>query len=160
MTKPRHEEALPFKEGTWIAVPLRHGGYAVGRVARYTPKGEIILTYFFGPKRERVPTLDEIEHLKPREAIKVIRVSALGLLDGSWPIIGDSAQWEREKWPIPAFIRRDPLSRTAWRVVYADDDPNSVPSEVRIPYETAGLEPDRLSGGKAAEVRLSKILEE
>jgi hypothetical protein len=159
MKKRRHTEKLSYKEGTWFAVPLRQGGYAVGRVARHTPEGEIILAYFFGPKRERVPTLDEIDRLEPHEAVKVIRIGGLGLIDGSWPIIGDSTRWERQRWPIPAFIRREDPSRTAWRVVYCDDDPNSVPTEERIPYETTGLESDRLSGHKAAEIRLSQLLE-
>ncbi len=152
-------EKLPYKEGTWFAVPLRQGGYAIGCVARHTPEGEIILAYLFGPKRERIPTLDEIDHLEPHEAVKVIRVGGLGLIDGSWPVIGDSPHWERERWPIPAFIRRDDLSRTAWRVIYSDDDPNSIPSEQRIPYETTGLEPDSLHGHRAAEIYLSQILE-
>jgi len=154
------KELLPFSEGTWFAVPLRVAGYAVGRVARHSPTGDVILAYFFGPKREAVPNLDEIEHLEPANAIKALRVSELGLLDGSWLIIGDSLRWERERWPIPAFIRKDPLSQTAWRVTYSDNDPNSVPSEVRIPYETTGLEPDRYSGHKAAEIHVSKVLEE
>lgn len=159
MKKRREPEKLPYKEGTWFAVPLRQGGYAVGRVARHTPKGEIILAYFFGPKRERVPTLEEIDRLEPAEAIKVMRVGYLGLLDGSWPVIGDSPRWERERWPIPAFIRKDDLSRTAWRVIYSDDDPNTVVSEQRIPYEAAGLEKDSLLGDKAVEAVLSQILE-
>ena len=161
-----HKEKLPFKEGTWFAIPLRQGGYAVGRVARHTPKGEIILAYFFGPKRERVPTLDEIDQLEPHEAVKVIRTSELGLMDGSWPIIGNSPRWERERWSIPAFIRREPLldipgetlpPPRAWRVIYSDE--NKVVSEHRIPYETTGLEPDGFSGHKAAEIHLSQILD-
>jgi hypothetical protein len=140
----------------------------VGRVARLAPQGDVILAYFFGPRRKLVPKLDEIEHLEPSEAFKVIRVSELGLVDGRWPIIGDSSRWERERWPIPAFIRREPMIRAslrgatitpkAWRVVYSEDDPNSVPAESCIAYETDGLEPDRLYGHRAAEVYLSQIL--
>jgi hypothetical protein len=159
MKKRRPPKKLPYKEGTWFAVPLRQGGYAVGRVARHTPEGEIILAYLFGPKRERVPTLDEVEHLEPHEAVKAIHVGYLGLLDGSWPVIGDSPRWERERWPMPAFIRKDDLSRTAWRVIYSDDDPNSVVSEQRIPYETAELESAGLYGAKAVEAVLSQLLE-
>lgn len=158
MKRRRLPGKLPYKEGTWFAVPLRQGGYAVGRVARHTIEGEIILAYFFGPKRDHVPALDEVDDLEPHEAIKVIMVGGIGLIDGSWPVIGDSPCWEHERWPIPAFIRRDDLSRTAWRVIYSDNDPNTVVSEQRISYDTAGLEPNSLHGHKAAEVYLTQIL--
>ncbi len=162
-------ERLIYEEGTWFAVPLRQGGYAVGRVARRAPEGKIILAYLFGPNRERVPTVNELDHLEPDEAVKVIRAGDLGLLDGSWPVIGDSPRWERERWPMPTFIRKEPripayilgetIAPRAWRVIYSDDDPNTVVSEEQIPYETTGLAPDSLHGHKAAETYLSQILE-
>src|SRR5262245_62007255 len=117
---------LPYEEGTWFAVPLRQGGYGVGRVARHAPAGKMILVYLFGPKRDQLPALDELDQLEPNEAVKVRQASDLGLLDGSWPIIGDSPRWERDRWPIPACIRRDELGGTAWRVVYSDDDLRTV----------------------------------
>jgi hypothetical protein len=159
MKKRYPKGKLTYKEGTWFAVPLRQGGYAVGRIARQAPEGKIVLAYLFGPKRERMPTLDESEHLEPHKAIKVVRAGDLGLLDGSWPVIGDSPRWERERWPMPALIRRDDLSRTAWRVIYSDDDPNTVVSEQRIPYETAELGSAGLYGAKAVEAVLSQLLE-
>lgn len=150
---------LPYKEGTWFAMPLRQGGYSVGRVTRHIPgEGPIILAYFFGPRREAVPALGELESLTPDAAIKVIRVSDLGLVDGSWTIIGDSPEWRREDWPIPVFIRKDDLGRAAWLVEYADDDPNRVVFEQRVPYDTAGYERDSLSGSGAAEIKVSRIL--
>ncbi len=159
MKRRRPTGKVPYKEGTWFALRLRQGGYAVGRVARHAPEGMIILAYLFGPKRERVPTLDEVDHLEPHEAVKVVRAGDLGLLDGSWPVIGDSPRWERERWPMPAFIRKDDLSRTAWRVIYSEDDPNTVVAEERIPYETAELECAGLYGAKAVEAVLSQVLE-
>lgn len=157
--KSRHQKVqLPFKEGTWFAVPLAQSGYALGRVGRHSPEGDVILGYFFGPKRRRVPTLDEVEHLEPNEAVAVFCSSELGIMDGTWPIIGNSRRWERERWPIPGFVRRDPISRTAWRVIYSESDPSTVVAEERIPYEAVGLQPDRYSGHKAAEIHLSRIL--
>jgi len=94
---------LPYKEGTWFAVPLRGGGYATGLVARHIPgEGKIVLAYFFGPKRQTIPSMEELEGLTPDMAIKVIRVGDLGLFEGSWPIVGDSPKWQRERWPMPA----------------------------------------------------------
>jgi hypothetical protein len=157
----RQTRALPFREGTWFAIPLEHGGYSVGRVARHSPKGEIILAYFFGPKHGSVPRLKEIENMKPDEAITVMRVSEIGLIDGSWPIIGHATLWERESWPMPMFIRRDDLltHALAWRVVYDNDDPSKVISEEPVPYGISGLEPDRFCGHIAAQTHLSQLLQ-
>jgi hypothetical protein len=116
------------------------------------------VAYFFSPKRETVPTLDELKKLTPDSAIKIAQIGDLGIIEGSWPVIGDSPNWEREKWPIPAFIRRDDIGKVAWRVVYADDDPNQVISEQRIPYESSGYEKDSLLGAGAAEVVISRML--
>ena len=159
MSQNRHQKRkLPFQEGTWFAVPLRPTGYAIGRVARHTPKGEIIVAYIFGPRRQHVPSLDEISDLSPSDAARVMQVGGVGLLDGGWAVIGNSSHWVRERWPIPHFIRRELLREVAWRVIYADDNPNKVVAEERIPYDTVGLEPDSLSGHIAAETELSDIL--
>lgn len=159
MKKHSFKGKLPYKEGTWFAVPLREGGYGVGRVARHKPGGKIILAYLFGPKRDELPTLDELDLLEPVRAVKVRQASDLGLIDGSWPVIGDSARWERARWPIPPCIRRDDLGGTAWKVVYSDDDLSTVISEQRIPYETTGMETDGFSGSGAVEYVMSKLLE-
>ena len=74
-------------------------------------------------------------------------------------LIGDSSVWERERWSIPAFIRKDDLSRTAWKVIYSDDNPNKVIAEECVPYDSTNLEPDRLSGHRAAEIHLTRLLE-
>ena len=149
---------LPYKEGTWFGVPLEEGGYAVGRVARHSPKGMIILAYFFGPKRDRLPSVEEVEELSPSNAAEVCRVGDLGLINGDWPIIGDSPNWARDKWPIPSFTRRDDFTKTAWRVSYSDDDPNVVLSDDRIPFHPDVPTTDGLFGAQAAEIVLSRVL--
>ena len=151
-------EKLPYSEGTWFAVPLRNGGFGVGVVARASRKGRVILAYFFGPQREAPPSLSELEHLTPNKAISVIRVGDLGLIDGSWPIIGNLKNWERTSWPMPVFIRRDPLSRKAWKVYYSDTDPNLPLSEVRTSYEDTSLQTDSMYGAGAAEDELAEFL--
>ena len=148
---------LPYREGTWFAVPLRQGGFAVGLVARATAKGKVILCYFFGPCRAAIPALDEVERLTPSDAIRAIRVGDLGLIRGKWPIIGHAASWTRSDWPMPTFVRRDPLSRRAWRVYHSDTDPNLVDREELEQYEST-LEDDALYGAGAAELVLAKWL--
>ncbi|MCC6677040.1 MAG: immunity 26/phosphotriesterase HocA family protein [Phycisphaerales bacterium] len=148
---------LSYREGTWFAVPLRQGGFAVGVVARATTEGEVILCYFFGPRRTAVPALDEVERLNPNDAIQVVRVGDLSLIRGEWPIIGKTALWQRSDWPMPSFVRRDDLSRKAWRVQYSDVNPNSIDHEEREQYEST-LNCDAVLGSGAAELVLTKLL--
>lgn len=148
---------LPYREGTWFAIPLKDGQYAVGRLARHSPKGAVVLAYLFGPKHDRVPALDELASLKPSDAVKIWRVGDLGLINGTWLIIGDSTGWKRDDWPTPAYIRKPDSNRPGWKVIYSDDDPNQVLEEQRV-AETQDLDRDALFGHVAAESALSQIL--
>ena len=153
-------KTVPYKEGTWFAVPLEKGGYAVGVVARCAPKGPIVLAYLFGPKRDHVPLLGDLVPLKADEALAVWRVGDLGLINGAWPIIGESPTWNRTKWPTPEFTRIDELTKSvAWRVHYADDDPSVAVSKERIPYDRCLPDIVVLHGAQAAEIALSRMLD-
>lgn len=149
---------LPYREGTWFAVPLRDGGFAVGVVARATAKGKVILCYFFGPRRASVPKLTEVESLQRSNAVRAWRVGDLSLVEGDWPIIGQSESWRRSDWPMPVFIRRDPLRPKAWRVYYSDDDPSKLAGEEPESVERRDIEENGLFGAAAAEIRLTSIL--
>src|SRR4051812_22786689 len=105
---------LNYTEGTWFAVPLDSGGFGVGVVARATKKGPVILVYLFGPKRDTVPSLSEVADLDPSAALKVIRIGDLHLINGKWPIIGRSPEWQRESWPMPMFTRTPPLTNHSY----------------------------------------------
>jgi hypothetical protein len=120
--------------------------------------GKIILAYFFGPKFETVPALVDIVSLKARDAIKILRVGDLGLINGEWPLIGDSPKWEPREWPTPLFVRRDDLSKRAWEVVYCDADPSKVEQEELVSFDISGLERDALHGSGAVELLLTKAL--
>lgn len=149
---------LPFSEGTWFALPLRSGGFAVGVVARTPAQGEVIVADLFGPKRSAVPPLAELASLQPKGALRVIRVGDLGLVDGSWPMIGQAPRWRREEWRIPAYVRRDELGRKTWRVVYSDSHPNEVVSEEEVSYDATGMERDAVFGAGAAELLMTRLV--
>lgn len=156
---------LSYREGTWFAVPLRKGGFAVGIVARANKRG-CLICYFYEPRRNSVPTLLEVESLKPQDAIRKLQAGDLGLIEGSWPIIGHSKSWDRVDWPIPIFIRREvPLLiqgkmsvPRAWRVYYSDTDPNKVVREEREEFNSTSFEEDGLFGAGAVEIELTKLL--
>jgi hypothetical protein len=100
-----------YGEGDWFAVPLREGGFAVGVIARAMPHKEgILLGYFFGPRRDDVPTLDELKSLSASDAVLVDRFGHLGLVRGTWPLLGRIDGWDRGAWPTPAFGRFEELT--------------------------------------------------
>jgi hypothetical protein len=150
---------LPYTEGTWFAVPLRDGGYGVGVVSRMAPKGRVLVGYFFGPKREKLPSLDDMRGIPPEDAVLVQKFGDLYLVQGRWPILGRDDRWQREQWPMPLFGRVVEIDGTAWSVEYQDDNPNSIPREARIlPAEAERLPNDALLGAGVVEVRLTKQL--
>ncbi|MGK5079395.1 Imm26 family immunity protein [Janthinobacterium sp. HLX7-2] len=151
-------KSLPYREGSWFAVPLPGGGYAVGVVARTAPAGRIMLAYMFGPKRETLPSLDELEGLQPAQAVRRLRTGDMALLNERWPLLGDSGHWNRAAWPMPAFIRRNESLQRAWRASYADANPAKLDREESIAFDTPGMESDSLYGYGATELLMNKLL--
>ena len=145
------------REGDVFAVPLREGGYAVGVVAR-KDTGGILFGYFFGPRRESVPTLEDVQGLSPNEAVLVEIFGHLGLRDRTWPILGAMKPWNREAWPIPEFCRTQSLTGRTWRVTYGDDLATPVREERCTAEVASTLRPDRLAGAGAVEIGLTKLL--
>lgn len=147
---------LPYSEGSAFLVPLSNGGYARGVVARTAPKGKILLGYFFGPRLEAADP--DLKHFKAREAILCARFGDLGLIEGHWPILGNLPIWKRSEWSMPDFVRRDLLGKLKPKLVrYSDDDPSQPIGEYAVD-DTAGLANDSLSGYKAVEAKLDKLL--
>lgn len=149
---------LPYREGDVIAVPLRDGGYAVGVAARLNGKGAVV-GYFFGQRYGDVPDLDEIGELNREEAVLIQTLGDLGLIRGTWPVIGQLPGWRREEWPMPVFGRREELTGRCFRVEYPDGDPNGRPREVPISSEECDhLPEDGAAGFGFIEARLTRLL--
>lgn len=149
---------LPYKEGDWLAVPLRDGGYALGLAARVNGKG-IVLGYFFGPRYTSPPSPIEIEGRQSQDAIFVGQFGDPGLLDGSWPVVGAVPGWQREDWPVPVFGRRDRRDPTiTWRSHYDENTLRFVREERVAPDQIAGLPKESLSGYGFVEIHLSMLL--
>ncbi len=151
---------LPYKEGDWIAVPLRHGGYAIGIIARARKGGKALIGYFFGPLHETMPTMDDTKGLKPSDAVLISNFGDFGLINGQWSVMGHSAPWNRADWPNPVFVRRDSLTGKPSKVYYAEDDPNCEIKEQKCSEAEAGSLPeDCVSGYGAVEIKLTKFFE-
>lgn len=149
---------VEFDEGSVFFVPLRSGGYARGVVARIaSDRAGGVLGYFFGPKYDSQSVATSVTNLNPRDALKVLRFSDLSLRSGDWPVIGVLHNWTRTDWPVPNFVRRDELSKRAWRVTYADDNICHVIDESPERFDS-GLERDAAFGAGAVELLLGRLL--
>ena len=148
-----------FEEGCWFTIPVEPYGLAVGLVARKKPSEPIILVYFFGELYDSEPPSLQLGQLLPPDSVAIMRVGDLGFIKGEWKVIGQTTEWDRSKWPMPDFVRREPISNRVWRVKYSEDDPGIVLSEELISEsEGKNLEPNIMWGYKAAEKQLSKRL--
>jgi hypothetical protein len=132
---------LPYSEGSVFLVPLRRGGYARGVVARAGPKGKALLGYFFGPRIESIGSV--ALDLNPADSALRIRFGDLGLINGAWP--------------MPEFVRKDPLSGKAWLVRRSDTNPGQIDSERPTDFDSH-LQQDSLSGYGAVEIKLTKLI--
>jgi hypothetical protein len=111
-----------YREGEWFAIPLRRGGYALGLVARRPRRGTVVLGYFFGPARKKLPTAEELANIRAEHTQLVCRFKDTPLHRGVWTIVGRHPHWRRKDWPMPAFFRREGLSGRGIRIEYDGDN--------------------------------------
>lgn len=126
--------------------------------ARVEPGGGAVLGYFFGPRLEEKPTIDQCRGLAAGNADLVKYHGYLGLLDGTWSVIGELPNWNRDEWPMVSTIRRDLLGFLPDILVHYDpDDPSKVVSEEVLTTEL-DLPSDGLAGHKFVEEVLDRKL--
>ena len=155
-----------YGAGDAFAVPLRDGGFAVGVIARATAAGTLF-GYFFAPRHENFPSSDVTRKLISTEAVLVGKFGHLGLsrgptaTNGRWQIIGSISGWDERQWPLPAFVRPDPIRGGSFLVTYDDAD---LLSEREVKYFPPGVElegpADGLMGAGLVEIRLTRLLAE
>lgn len=148
----------PYKEGSWFAIPLKEGGYALGLIARQ--KKALILGYFFGPRYPTVPTLNDAVGLGHADAMQRMIFGDLELLNGLWPVLGELPDWERSKWPMPNFSHKDSLSDQMYLRIYDENTLEDI-GERRISADEArNLPEDGTFGAGAVRIVLSRLIHE
>ena len=98
------KKKLKYGLGTVFCVPLRKSNYGIGVVSRHRRNGLIAFGYFFGPKRDSIPSDVGSLELDRNKAVLWARFGDQGLQDGSWPIIGVVPKWSPSAWPMPMFL--------------------------------------------------------
>jgi hypothetical protein len=116
-----------------------------------------VFGYFFGPECERVPDSRAVMLHRPQGAVWRGMLGALGLINGAWPVIGQSVTWSREDWPLPEFVRVDALAGRAWKVTYSDDL-NRVSETECDPCLAQSHPDDGVYGYGAVEIVLTRLL--
>ncbi|SRR6266404_3722973 len=149
---------LPYHEGDAFAVPLRDSRYALGVIARMPATGKILVGYFFKEVFQVPPAPGDLPVLNPHDAIKIFRFGDLRLNNGTWPIITPVACWRRQEWPIPKFMREDPLRKRAWLISYSDADPGTEKHSEPCDWGTTGYERAGLTGAGFVEEVLTALL--
>ena len=131
-----------YREGDWFVIPLRRGGYALGLVARRPRRGTVMLGYFFGPARNKLPTPEELTRVRAEHAQLVCRMKDTPVHRGVWQIVGRHAHWRRKDWPMPAFLRREGLSGRGIRIEYDGDNLTTPAREVPASVPEGALPED------------------
>lgn len=148
---------LPYSEGSVFMVPLRDSGYARGVVARMRPRGTVLFGYFFGPRilsNEEVSLSDLIQS----EACYCGKFGDLGIIKGTWNLIGSIPNWNRSDWPMPAFFRKSILIGIPDFVSrYSENNPSELISHVPGEFEP-GMAEDCSCGFGAIEIILTNLL--
>jgi hypothetical protein len=151
-------------EGDWFALPLPAGGYAVGLVARSSPRGAMYFAYFFGPIRDEVPSPEALVDYTPSDAVSVGRFFGSEddpFASGRWTVISTVTDWDRAAWPMPEFLADSSMfggSRQA--STFSDDHPARFESLRELaPHEDASAyPPDQYSPASFIERDVAKAL--
>lgn len=149
-TKPRPES------GTWYKVPLASGRHALCFAARTGRKrGGTFVAYFFGPYDEDDATSSaRIPELSASDAVRVVKVSSLGVEDGSWVPVQQWADWDRDRWPNPIF------GGAGYRIYFREDDPGEPVTMLPSQPGDENLPRDGSDGHVYSQLRLDQLATE
>lgn len=99
--------------------------------------------------------------LRREDALLVVNVGDLGLLNGEWKVIGHQPGWRRADWPMPLFTTID--GPRLYLCKYDEDDPSRLVHREHTTQEAAdqaGAIPRDIYGYKALSLALDKLLAE
>jgi hypothetical protein len=91
--------------------------------------------------------------------VLVRKFGHLGIVHGTWPLLGPVDGWKRRNWPTPVFVRYEELTGRSLHVFYDDNDPSRVLREKQVaPGEAEQAPKDGLMGAGFTEAILTRLL--
>lgn len=148
-----------YREGTVFLVPLRSGDFARGLVARASKRGKIIFGCFWGPRITKQSDVS-FDDLLPSTCVLKCRFGDLGLINRSWPILGQIPNWERDSWPMPEFESRNVEAGGKKLISKYDDRDPGKKLECYLGKGAVTNLPDVMYGFGALEIKLSTIIKD
>lgn len=119
------------------------------------------MCYFFAPRLERAPRIEDAQGLRAEDYFWIIRSSDLALRDGNWPIIGRINDWDRTAWPVPKFQSEPALLPGKWWVTeYRQDDHTEFVSRTFYGDSEPGYPEDGSAGWLYVEEKLTMVFDE
>lgn len=146
-----------YSEGDVFAVPLDGGGFGLGLVAR--ARNRFVLGYFFDAIVHSLPRVEEVRFERD-DAVAANIFGDDGLVDGTWPVLGQLPQWDRDIWVMPWFVdahRQGQVSRIL-SSYYPDDPTKSLGRQVVSAEQAERLPPDTFSPRRAQEIGMDVLL--
>ncbi len=149
-----------YREGDWFGVPLGHGQFALGLIARRPKRGGLLFGYFFAPVGKQVPQKADVPELRANQALMVCRFKDAPLHRGLWRVIGSGGKWRHKDWPMPAFLRKEGLSGRGIRIEYAADNLTTPVREIEADATDATLPEDIVYDEERLVLALVRLLAE
>ena len=149
-----------YTEGDFFAVPLKTGGFGLGIAICVGSRGTVV-GRFFGPVRDSVPSLGDLENLTENDSIHIEHFRDDGLRNGSWEVIGQHLEWDAYDWPIPKFgwFQASSKEATGQHFEIELDENLKATRQKKVSLEQFEKLPlEGISGAKAAEVTLTLVL--
>lgn len=163
-------EPSSHEAGTWFAIPLPSGGWALGLVARRRigtgRKGRRIFCYFFGPRVSEPGDFGWPIKGLPNDRVLFARTGDEALMRGRWVVIGKDADFSKANWPMPKFKRGPGMGggpdwkKRAILVRYDDDLENAYDEEVVIIEDESKYPDDADVGYLAMEDAIDRAMQE
>lgn len=153
-------EKLPYVNGDVVAVPLRDdSSFGLVLIVGHDGVGAAI-GYLFDSIHPDQPTdVTQLTGIGPENVLRASRFGDLGLMNGTWLVVGQHPSWQEQEWPLLEFGGRRWAGKYAFTAVYEPEDVSRKNREEPITEDEYELLPrDAFSGSGAVEIVLTHLL--